>query len=116
MAIGEGVAFALGGLAGNNGHGAGFLQAALETGVRPEMISCTSGQLLWVWHYLQLLDSGGGSAKTDSLQVRFADKLNELGPSRLMLEACLPGLVPPSAFLDWTSELSQRWPFARDFA
>lgn len=116
MAIGEGVAFALGGLAGNNGHGAGFLQAALETGVRPEMISCTSGQLLWVWHYLQLLDSGGGSAKTDSLQARFADKLNELGPSRLMLEACLPGLVPPSAFLDWTSELSQRWPFARDFA
>ena len=50
----NGIGFALGGLAGNNAHGAGFLQAALDTRVTPEMISCTSGQLLWVWYYLRL--------------------------------------------------------------
>ena len=39
------VAFAMGGLAGNNAHGAGFLQAALERRIQPKMISCTSGQI-----------------------------------------------------------------------
>ncbi len=46
------IAFALGGLAGNNAHGAGFLQAAMETGIEPRMISCSSGQVLWVYRYL----------------------------------------------------------------
>ena len=40
----NGIGFALGGLAGNNAHGAGFLQAALDTGVTPEIrvrrVSC----------------------------------------------------------------------------
>jgi hypothetical protein len=45
-------AFALGGLAGNNAYGAGFLQAALEHEVRPTYLSCSSGQLLWVYRYL----------------------------------------------------------------
>jgi hypothetical protein len=49
------VAFAMGGLAGNNSHGAGFLQAALDRGVEPLMISCTSGQILWVSRYLQVM-------------------------------------------------------------
>ena len=48
----ENVAFAMGGLAGNNAHGAGFLQAALDRGVKPMAISCTSGQILWVYRYL----------------------------------------------------------------
>jgi len=47
------LAFALGGLAGNNAHGAGFLQAALDEDVRPAMISCTSGQIRWVYQYLR---------------------------------------------------------------
>ena len=53
--------FALGGLAGNNAHGAGFLQAALNAKdgsgkyLEPRMISCTSGQLPWVSRYLQIL-------------------------------------------------------------
>jgi hypothetical protein len=42
----------MGGLGGNNAHGAGFLEAALETKTVPGMISCTSGQLLWVDRYL----------------------------------------------------------------
>lgn len=48
------VAFAMGGLAGNNAHGAGFLQAALKRDIKPLMISCTSGQILWVSRYLQV--------------------------------------------------------------
>lgn len=45
-------AFALGGLAGHNYHGLGFLQAALDTAKTPQMVSCTSGQIYWVWNYL----------------------------------------------------------------
>ncbi len=48
------VAFALGGLAGNNAHGAGFLQAAIEAGIEPVMVSCTSGQIYWLYNYLRL--------------------------------------------------------------
>jgi hypothetical protein len=47
------IAFALGGLAGNNAHGAGFLQAALDLQVEPGIISLSSGQILWVYRYLQ---------------------------------------------------------------
>lgn len=54
-------AFALGGLAGNNAYGAGFLQAALEHAIRPDMLSCTSGQLLWAYRYLRALPHGAGS-------------------------------------------------------
>lgn len=44
---------ALGGLAGNNAHGAGVLQAALEEARPPDMISCSSGQIHWVHRYLK---------------------------------------------------------------
>jgi hypothetical protein len=45
-------AFALGGFGGNNFHGLGFLHAAQEQNIRPQMISCTSGQIDIVWKYL----------------------------------------------------------------
>ena len=54
------VAFALGGLAGNNAFGAGFLQAALDLGLAPDMISCTSGQIHWVREYLRCKTEGSG--------------------------------------------------------
>ena len=47
------LAFALGGLGGNNARGAGFLQAALDEAVEPEMITCTTGQIYWVYRYLE---------------------------------------------------------------
>ncbi len=46
------VAFALGGLGGFNAHGVGFLKAAQDQGLKPDLISCTSGQILWTAHYL----------------------------------------------------------------
>lgn len=47
------IAFALGGLAGNNAHGAGFLHSALKHQVKPAMISCTSGQIYWTYEFLR---------------------------------------------------------------
>lgn len=49
------IGFALGGLAGNNAHGAGFLHAALVKQVKPSMISCTSGQIHWTYLYVKAL-------------------------------------------------------------
>lgn len=48
------VAFAVGGLGGNNAFGAGFLQAALDNDIEPAMITCTSGQIWWVSKYVQV--------------------------------------------------------------
>lgn len=45
-------AFALGGLGGFNAHGVGFLKAAQDQKLQPDMITCTSGQVVWVAHYL----------------------------------------------------------------
>lgn len=47
------VAFAIGGLGGNNAFGAGFLQEALDNDIEPAMITCTSGQIWWVSKYVQ---------------------------------------------------------------
>jgi hypothetical protein len=60
------VAFALGGLAGNNAYGAGFLQAALEHGIRPDLISCSSGQIFWVYRFL-LADQPGAESLEETL-------------------------------------------------
>ncbi len=69
------VAFALGGLGGNNAHSAGFLQAALDTGIKPEMISFTSGQVLWVYRYLAALQA---SPQPDVLKAQLAEDIQEL--------------------------------------
>lgn len=45
------LAFALGGLGGNNLFGLGFLAAAVENKMRPRMISATSGQIHLIWLY-----------------------------------------------------------------
>ena len=44
--------FALGGLAGGNGFGAGFLEAVRQHGIRPVAISCTSGMIMWTARFL----------------------------------------------------------------
>lgn len=45
-------AFALAGLGGFNAHGAGFLQAARDNDYLPDLVTCTSGQLLVLANYL----------------------------------------------------------------
>lgn len=49
------IAFAMGGLGGNNAFGAGFLQAALDKKIKPELITCTSGQIWWVYQYIKAI-------------------------------------------------------------
>jgi hypothetical protein len=67
------IAFALGGLAGNNAHGAGFLEAALDKEVEPTMISFTSGQILWVSRYLACRKSG-----TSGLRASLAEDIEQI--------------------------------------
>jgi hypothetical protein len=112
----NGIGFALGGLAGNNAHGAGFLQAALDTRVTPEMISCTSGQLLWVWHYLRLLDNDNTVSGDGTLERRFQDELDKLSPLALIFDAVpTPPWPSTEEFVRRAADLSRDWPFARDF-
>ncbi|WP_444455605.1 hypothetical protein ACTTAI_10195 [Rhodobacter capsulatus] len=104
------VAFALGGLAGNNAHGAGFLQAALEGGVHPRAISCTSGQIYWVYLYLRALEAGG-----DDLETQLADAIAEQQPfgqrdADLMHLAMYgkSGVFRPS-FFEWPIDMMQNF-------
>jgi hypothetical protein len=69
------VAFALGGLAGNNAHGVGFLAAALDKKLQPAMISCTSGQIFWVSKYLECLAGRAGSSKLRSILEAEIEKM-----------------------------------------
>lgn len=71
-------AFALGGLAGHNAHGAGFLQAALETKLQPAMISCTSGQIRWVHRYLEVLQAREQGDENADLHPLFEQELASL--------------------------------------
>ena len=68
------IAFALGGLAGNNAFGAGVLQAALDCQVKPDFISCTSGQISWTLSYLNALEGGA------SLEKVLEDEIKEQEP------------------------------------
>ena len=51
-------AIALGGLAGNNAHGAGVIEALYRNGKKPKLITCTSGQIRYVHAYLRGLEQG----------------------------------------------------------
>jgi hypothetical protein len=51
-------AVALGGLAGNNAHGAGVIEALHRSGKKPKLITCTSGQIRFTHAYLHGLKSG----------------------------------------------------------
>jgi len=63
-------AIAVGGLAGNNAHGAGFLEALRRSGKVPQIVSCTSGQILHVAEWLKGTD----------LQVYFENAMKQTQP------------------------------------
>jgi len=102
------VAFAMGGLAGNNAHGAGFLQAALDRGVEPGMISCTSGQILWVSRYFQVKNGQAGA----DLKEMLRKDIREVNPTG-NVNVALAGLAlfgKPGVFAPARSE------YVRDMA
>lgn len=99
------LAFALGGLAGNNAHGAGFLQAAADEGVKPAMISCTSGQIRWTYQFLR-----DPSERQKSLRQIMQDDIASMDPLKIKLLDFLqavvqgvPGVLRP-VWQDWPLE------------
>lgn len=105
----QSIAFALGGLAGNNAHGAGFLQAAMDFDLKPDLISCTSGQILWVYRYLKERE-----AKKDLKTILGAD-IDESTPFKnngmdLMYMAFFgKGDVFKPAYLEYLSDYSENF-------
>lgn len=77
---GEGTfSIALGGLGGGNGHGAGFLRAALRLGAQPHAISCTSGMIEWVSHYIAAL-ALPPAERLDHLDARMVENVLASSP------------------------------------
>jgi hypothetical protein len=87
-------AFALGGYACHNYHGAGFLQAAIELNFKPDLISCTSGQIYWVWNYLL----ARRHALQDQEHAQGAEDLRQLAKANLA-NGPRPDDVPPAEFI-----------------
>ncbi len=103
-AISGTVGLALGGLAGSNAFGAGVLQAARDLGVRPLLISCTSGQLGWVDEYLRAGDGGPSLREPLRQMIKQAERtgIRDLDATLLGLLG-VPGAVRPA-----------RWQYPRD--
>lgn len=79
------MAFALGGFGGNNAHGAGFLQAALDAvsldeHMKPEMITFTSGQIYWVSEYLKALPDARINKSEGALKTKLQAYLGDAEP------------------------------------
>ena len=99
------LAFALGGLAGNNAHGAGFLQAAIDEGVRPAMISCSSGQIRWTYQFLH-----DPSEQKKTLRQIMQDDIASMDPLKIkvldypqVVAQGVPGVLRP-VWQDWPLE------------
>lgn len=103
------VAIALGGLAGGNGFGAGFLEAVRQRGLKPAAISCTSGMIVWTARFLA----------GEDLRARFQQELaqtpagrglpNSLASAVVGLKG-LPGIFRPALGEYWARWA--QWPAA----
>jgi hypothetical protein len=90
------LAFALAGLAGFNTHGAGFLTAAGQLGVKPDIVTATSGQIVVLGEWLRGTD----------LKTFLIDPNQPRGPIGTLFTACFgdPGIFRPA-----TPEYWRRW-------
>lgn len=94
------VGFALGGLGGSNAHGAGFLNAARGLGMKPDIISCTSGQIHWTAAFL------AGEALEEKMErhVKAVPRLPEpFGFLTAVMVGMggLPGVFRPAMIENW---------------
>jgi hypothetical protein len=84
------LAFALAGLGGFNAHGAGFLQAARDNEVEPDLITATSGQIVVLAAYLK---------GEEDLRKGLIERLTEDNPFAQLRIALFgyPGVFEPAA-------------------
>jgi len=113
------ITFAMGGLGGFNAHGVGFLKAALNQDIRPDTISCTSGQIYWVWRYLLELNQQGADIEAEladeiSHSNRFPQGLEWLD-SALMMFRGADGIFAPAATEYWKNLLTPVNPLTQGF-
>ena len=94
------LAFALAGLGGFNAHGAGFLTAAAELGVEPNLVTATSGQIIVLGEWLRGTD----------LKSFLIDPDRPRGPLGTLLTAYSgdPGIFRPAVLEYWRRWT--RWP------
>ena len=98
------VAFALGGLGGSNSHGVGFLAAAQEAKVDPQLISCTSGQIHWVYHYLEGSNLKELLANQIEQMPRLQPPFTEFSGLPLALKG-MPGVFKPA----YMQQMMENW-------
>lgn len=99
------LAFALAGLGGFNAHGAGFLQAARDHEMEPDLVTATSGQIVVLAAYLRgetdlkagLIDEGRADNPVAQLQIALLGYPGVFAPASA--EAVARMLRPP--YLDF---------------
>jgi hypothetical protein len=97
------IGFALGGLAGFNAHGVGFLLAAHKLEVKPAIITCTSGMVIWTAKWL------AGKDLERELQQQITD-CNRFPPPFGWLNALWLGCAGyPGVFRPAVPEYWTRW-------
>src|ERR1700739_471050 len=97
--------FALAGLGGFNAHGAGFLQAARDNEIKPDLVTATSGQIVVLAAYLQgakgpqkgLIDKALEHNPVAQLRIALLGYPGVFEPA--VPEAVARALTPP--FSDW---------------
>lgn len=97
------IGLALGGLGGSNAHGVGVMQAMGVLGVRPQMLSCTSGMIEWAARWLQGKDL---RAELEAA-IRSARAFPPTMPVANWLKIVTQGL--PGVFRPALVEYWQRW-------
>lgn len=97
------MAFALGGLAGGNGFGAGFLCAMQEAGARPVTISCTSGMIIWTLRYLR------GENLRECFMQEWSQSLSAQGMPESIASSMLAMRGLPGVFRPAIPEYFKRW-------
>lgn len=107
------LAFALGGLAGGNGFGAGFLTAVMERGWRPAAITCTSGMVIWTLRFLR------GDDLRQTFLHEWSNTPTGQGVPRsvatsLMATQGLPGVFRPAMGEYFKRWMSWPWPATPD--
>ncbi|HYD31740.1 MAG TPA: hypothetical protein VEB64_12920 [Azospirillaceae bacterium] len=123
LPAGRRVGYALGGLGGTNGHGVGFLIAALKMRGEPNIISCTSGMIVWVWRWMELKKKVQEKYLTNAqaateLETEFRTEVERIKALRLPCSQIsvtptmfwgIPGIFRPAYFENFMNFLSVPW-------